>query len=203
MKSIILLFLLSTSTLFSQSEMYEICPIKNSEKTPSSIVYETNGDSIKLNDYIGDKPTVIVFYRGGWCPYCTKHLAELNTIKSKIDSLGFQLIAITPDNFTNLDSSVVRSSEGIDYTLLSDKYASAMTDFGIGWHVNDKLYKKYKTKYNLDTEWWSGAKHHILPVPAVFVIKDGVIQYQHVDPNYSKRLSSEIILSFLVALQTE
>lgn len=26
------------------------------------------------------QPLVMVFYRGGWCPYCTRHLAELGQI---------------------------------------------------------------------------------------------------------------------------
>ena len=53
----------------------------------------------------------------------------------------------------------------------------------------------------MDLEEWSGKKHHILPVPSVFIIKDGVIQFQHVNPNYSERLSPEILLSYLNALK--
>ena len=52
----------------------------------------------------------------------------------------------------------------------------------------------------MDTEWWTGSKHHVLPVPAVFVISKGIIQYQHVDPNYSRRLPPEVLLSFIKAV---
>ena len=200
MKNIITLSLIFISTLsFSQQEMFDICPIKNSDSIPESIIYRDNGDSVNLKNYINDKATIIVFYRGGWCPYCMRHLSALNNIKTQIDSLEFELIAITPDDFTKLDSSVVRSDNS-DYTLFSDKHINAISDFGIGWQVGDSLYSKYKNDYGMDMEWWSNSTKHILPVPAVFIVKNGVIQFQHVDPNYSKRLSSELLLALIKSL---
>jgi peroxiredoxin len=196
----ILVFLIFTSTLsFSQLEMYDICPIKNSDSIPNSIVYNQTGDTMNLQNYVGKKPTIIVFYRGGWCPYCMRHLSALNEIKSQIDSLGFELIAITPDDFTKLDSSVVRSDNS-EYTLFSDKDINAISDFGIGWQVTNELYLKYKNDYGMDLEWWSNSLEHILPVPAVFIVKDGIIQFQHVDPNYSKRLSAKLLLALIKSI---
>lgn len=195
----ITLLTLLASTSFGQEAMYEICPIKNAQKVPSATVYNLAGEKTDLQTYIGDKPTIVVFYRGGWCPYCMRHLSALGELKDSIDALGYDLVGITPDDYSKLDTSITRSG-AMDYTLFSDKEASAMEAFGIGWEVNRELYLKYKTEYNMDLEWWGGNTNHILPVPAVFIIKDGVIQYQHVDPNYKKRLSPEILLSFLHAL---
>ena len=192
---LILIALFVSIFSFSQEEMYDICPIKNSEEVPSSAIYDVKGGKVDLKDYIGDRPAVVVFYRGGWCPYCTRHLSALQESKSEINELGFELIAITPDNFNKLDSSIVRGD--VDFTLFSDKEADAINKFGIGWEINDELYAKYKNDYKMDVEWWSGESHHILPVPAVFIIKNGKIQFQHVDPNYSKRLSASILLAYL------
>ena len=199
LKSILFFLLFASTVSFAQQGMYDICPIKNSDSIPESLVYSQKGDTISLKNHIGNKPTIIVFYRGGWCPYCMKHLSALNEIKSKIDSLGFELVAITPDDFTKLDSSVVRSDNS-DYTLFSDKDINAISDFGIGWQVTDELYLKYKNVYGMDLEWWSNSQQHILPVPAVFIVKDGIIQFQHVDPNYSKRLSPELLLALIKSL---
>lgn len=110
--------------------------------------------------------------------------------------MGYELIGITPDDFSKLDTSVIRSGAE-DFTLFSDKDINAINAFGIGWQVNDALYAKYKNDYNMDTEWWSGSKHHVLPVPAVFIVKDGVIQYQHIDPKYSQRLNPGLLLEML------
>lgn len=196
---LILIALFVSIVSFSQEEMYDICPIKNSEEVPSSAIYDVKGGKVDLKKYISDRPAVVVFYRGGWCPYCTRHLSALQESKSEINELGFELIAITPDNFNKLDSSIVRGD--VDFTLFSDKDADAINKFGIGWEINDELYAKYKNDYKMDVEWWSGESHHILPVPAVFIIKNGKIQFQHVDPNYSKRLSASILLAYLNSIE--
>jgi peroxiredoxin len=196
---LIVLSLFSADQLFGQEEMYDICPLKNSESIPSALVYSTTGEEIDLKTSIGEKPVVLVFYRGGWCPYCMRHLSALKEIKPQIDSLGFELIAITPDEFTHLDSSVTQVG-GLDYQLFSDKNCNAIDAYGIGWKITDKLYTKYKEKYDMDIEWWTGTTDHILPVPSVFIIKDGIIRYQHVDPQYKKRLSPEVLLSMLESI---
>jgi peroxiredoxin len=191
-----LLLLLVTCTCLAQNGMYDICPIKNSQEIPSAQVYDTDGKAIDLKSYVGKKKAVVVFYRGGWCGYCMKHLSALQEVKVDIDELGYELIAITPDDFLKLESSR-EAVEGLDYTLLSDKEANAMKAFGIAWQVTDDKFEKYKEKYSIDLEWWSASDHHLLPVPAVFIIENGKVQYQHVDPEYSERLSPEILLSFL------
>ncbi|MBL4708733.1 MAG: AhpC/TSA family protein [Flavobacteriales bacterium] len=197
MKSLLIFCLVCISSLVhAQSEMYEICPIKNSEEIPSAILYQQDGIEIDLKDYIGDRKAVLVFYRGGWCPYCMRHLSALQEAKDEIEALDYEIIAITPDDFMRLDTSIKKGKE-IDYKLFSDKDINAISAFGIGWKINDELYAKYKDKYNMDVEWWSGSKHHVLPVPAVFVVSEGKINYQHVDPKYSKRLSTNVLLSFL------
>ncbi len=198
MKLLLIIIALFVSIFsFSQEEMYDICPIKNSEEIPSALVYDTAGGEIDLKNYIQDRPAVVVFYRGGWCPYCTRHLSALQEVKNDIFELGFELIAITPDNFNRLDSSIVRGN--VDYTLFSDKDINAIDGFGIGWKINDDLYAKYKNDYGMDVEWWTGEKHHVLPVPAVFIVKEGVVENQYVNPDYSKRLKPEVLLTMIKA----
>lgn len=198
MKLLLIIIALFVSIFsFSQEEMYDICPIKTSEEIPSALVYDTAGGEIDLKNYIQDRPAVVVFYRGGWCPYCTRHLSALQEVKNDIFELGFELIAITPDNFNRLDSSIVRGN--VDYTLFSDKDINAIDGFGIGWKINDDLYSKYKNDYGMDVEWWTGEKHHVLPVPAVFIVKEGVVENQYVNPDYSKRLKPEVLLTMIKA----
>lgn len=196
---LLLITLLMSTGLLAQDGMYDICPIKNSEIIPSAIVNDVNGKEVDLKEYISDKPVIVVFYRGGWCPYCIRHLSALGEIKEDIDKLGFELIAVTPDSFDKLPVSKEKSG-ALGYQLFSDKNTNAINAYGIGWKISDDLYLKYKNSYKMDLEEWSGAKHHILPVPSVFIIKDGVVQFQHVNPKYSERLSPEILLSYLKAL---
>ncbi|MBL4652104.1 MAG: hypothetical protein JKY53_04440 [Flavobacteriales bacterium] len=59
------LALFPSVNIFAQEEMYDICPIKNSEEVPSAVVYEKSGTEIDLKPHIGKRPVVVVFYRGG------------------------------------------------------------------------------------------------------------------------------------------
>jgi len=202
MKSFLLAVLLSfigSSFSFAQEEVYDICPIKNSQEIPSAEIYSIDGKSVDLKAYVGQKPTVIVFYRGGWCPYCIRHLSALGEIKEHIDALGFELVAITPDHFSKLNITKEKSGE-LGYQLFSDKDINAINAFGIGWKIDDKLYQKYKNDYSIDVEWWSSSTHHILPAPSVFIVNKGVIQYQHVNPKYTDRVSPDVLLSYLKAV---
>ena len=195
----VLLSFISSSFSFAQEEVYDICPIKNSQEIPSAEIYSIDGKSVDLKAYVGQKPTVIVFYRGGWCPYCIRHLSALGEIKEHIDALGFELVAITPDHFSKLNITKEKSGE-LGYQLFSDKDINAINAFGIGWKIDDKLYQKYKNDYSIDVEWWSSSTHHILPAPSVFIVNKGVIQYQHVNPKYTDRVSPDVLLSYLKAV---
>jgi cytochrome oxidase Cu insertion factor (SCO1/SenC/PrrC family) len=44
----------------------QICPIKIGATIPSMKVYRTDGKSTDLANLVKDKPTVLIFYRGGW-----------------------------------------------------------------------------------------------------------------------------------------
>ncbi len=53
-----------------------------------------------------------------------------------------------------------------------------------------------RKKYNIDVEEASGQKHHLLPVPAVFLVAtNGLIQFECVNPDYKVRLDPDLLLA--------
>ncbi len=61
--------------------------------------------------------------------------------------------------------------------------------------MEDETVEKYKT-YGIDLDDSSGEDHHLLPVPAVFILgTDGTIQFQYVNPNYKMRLDADVLLA--------
>ena len=197
----ILLFLISifyAQTAFSQNAMFDICPLKVGEEIPDVSIANDKKESIPLSNVIGDKPTVIVFYRGAWCGYCTKHLAELNDIENEIELLGYQIIGVTVDQADKLEESSSRAETEIE--VYSDSKLEAINAFGLDWKLDDTLFEKYKTKFNLDLEEWSGEAHHSLPVPSIYVIKENKVAFQYVNPNYKVRLKPETLLAILQTL---
>lgn len=194
---LLLLLILGSSFTFlnAQNGMFDICPLKVGSDIPAVAITDAEHETYQLTDLVSEKPSVLIFYRGAWCGYCTQHLAELNDIKGDIEALGYQVFGITIDKAEKLEESTKRSESEI--TVYSDASADAVRAFGLDWQVEDELFNKYKDKYNLDLETWSGQDHHTLPVPAVFVVKEGKVQFQYVNPNYNTRLKPATLLAVL------
>ena len=81
--------------------------------------------------------------------------------------------------------------------VYSDAKMEAIRAFGLDWKVDDALFSKYKDKYKLDLEEWSGEQHHSLPVPAVFVVKDGVVATPILDQQILPGISRHVVIESL------
>lgn len=105
--------------------------------------------------------------------------------------MGYQIIAIGADRPAKQRQSIQRHL--ITYTVLSDSSMTAARAFGLAFRVDDTLFQQYK-EHGIDLEEASGMKHHILPVPAVFLVDtEGVIQFEYVNPNHRVRLHPDIL----------
>lgn len=156
---------------------------------------------ITLKEAVGGKPAALVFYRGGWCPYCNLQLSGLRLIRKDLDAMGFQLIAISPDNPAELKKTL--DKDALDYRLLSDSSAEAMRAFGIGYEVDAEMLKKL-TGYGIDLEKASGQTHHVLPVPSVYLVDaKGMLQFSYVHPDYTVRLPQEVVLAAARAIASQ
>lgn len=171
----------------------DICPLLVGEKIPRLKLRTPDGSLFDLNESISKKPTLLIFYRGGWCPYCNMHLAEIRTIEDSLTEMGYQIIAISADRFEKLDETV--NKHQMKYTLLSDNEALASKAFGLAFRVSNENVEELKG-YNMDIEEASGNEAHILPVPAAFIVgTGGIIKFAYVNRNYQVRVKADLILA--------
>jgi len=71
-----------------------------------------------------------------------------------------------------------------------------MKAFGDAFRLDDSTFNTYKDKYEQDLEARSGEKHHILPVPTVYLIDSkGVIKYAFSDPDHKVRLNGKDLMT--------
>ncbi len=196
MKSILFLVSFLFALSGAAQTMEDICPLKNSTVIPSCEVFDIADKQLDLAEYTADKNVVLVFFRGGWCSYCSRQLAELKEKVGAIEALGYEVIAISPDSPANL-----AAANEYNFTLLSDKSAAAIEAFGLAWHVDDENYVKYRDEYDVDLEFWSENKHHLLPVPAVYVVHNAEVVFNYVNPKYSDRLSADLLVDILASYQ--
>lgn len=167
-------------------------PLKVGDSIPDVKLRTEDDKEVSLRKLVSEKPTVLIFYRGGWCPFCNRHLQSLAGIEDDLNKAGVQLLAISMDQPAKLKATPDR--EKLHYRLLSDSDAAAATAFGIAFKVDDKTVEKYKG-YGINLDAASGNDHHILPHPAVFVADtSGKIRFAHFNPDYKVRLEPAKIL---------
>lgn len=121
-------------------------PIKVGEMAPNSTLKTMDNKDIELKDVLAGKPTVLVFYQGGWDNYSSKHLADIQKAQSRLMDMGYQVVAISPDKPDNLKDTKDMTKAG--YMLLSDSKADALKNFGVAYHVDDMDYGKYQDAGN-------------------------------------------------------
>ena len=175
-----------------------INPVKTGEKIPSVNLKNINGNLVSLDSIVSSALTVLIFYRGGWCPFCNIQLSGLQKIENDIINLGYQIIAVSKDKPEMLAETI--DKDQLNYTLLSDNDGAGATEFGIAFKVSDEYITKLKT-YNIDLESSSGTTDHILPVPAVFILDtSGNIKFEYINADYKVRLDPEVLLTNLKSL---
>lgn len=168
---------LTASTLFSlgasAKTAEDATPLLIGAETPSVTLANQKGKATELDDILSGKSSVVIFYRGSWCPYCNTHLSELASIEDELKALGYQIIAISPDTPENLN--VTGAKYDLAYQLLSDSEFKAMNAFGIAYDHK---------------------RHGQLPVPSVFLVTpDKRISFQYVNPNYRFRIPAKLLLA--------
>lgn len=177
----------------------ETRPLGAGTAIPKVTLKDVDGVAVSLASLHKNGPVVLVFFRGGWCPICTRHTSDLIRVNDRVQELGAHLVGISPDNTEH--SKENRTKNKIPFLLLSDADVAAAKAFGLAFRVDDDTMKKY-SGFGIDLEKASGQKHHALPVPAVYIVdKTGKIVFAHSNPDYRQRLDVERIISELEKLR--
>jgi peroxiredoxin len=165
---------------------------KVGDSVPAVTLRTADDKEVSLRRLVSEKPTVLVFYRGGWCPFCNRQLQSLSSIEEDLTKEGVQLIAISMDQPSKLRETMQKDK--LDYTLLSDSNAHAVKAFGIAYKVDDATLGKMKS-HQVDLDAAAGNGNHVLPHPAVFVVDTkGIIRFAHVNPDFRVRLAPAKVL---------
>lgn len=181
----------------------QVLPLFEGMPAPAFSVKRPDGSSYAFDPDALERPAVIFFYRGGWCPYCNAQLMELRTIEDEIEAMGFDQLYLSADSPATLARGLEGLEEPFDYTILSDNDLVAAKSFGIAFRVDAATLRKY-LEYNIDLEAASGRDHHALPVPAVFVIdRNGMISFAYVNPDYRFRLAPSVLMAAIKATLDE
>lgn len=193
MRTLIVLFLATALSQFATSRTAEeVKPLLIGNSVPKVDVADEAGKTQFLPVLTKGKHSIIVFYRGGWCPYCNTHLQELAAAEKDLIELGYQIIALSPDSPQML--STVEKDGDLGYSLYSDSGLDAAAAFGIDFTLSKETLQKYK-EYGIDLAENSGGKNKDrLPVPSVFIVTpDNRIALTYVNPEIRDRIPGDLL----------
>ena len=150
-------------------------PIRAGDRIPSFSLTAQDGTPRSLPL---DKPTVLVFFRGQWCPYCRWELTGLQTINRGVSELGGEILCVSPDS--EAESEELRKRLGLAFGILSDPDLAVTDAFGLR-HVAGRA-----------------ATGEDKPFPTTFIVDhQGVVRAKIENETYRDRPSPKEVLAAL------
>ncbi|SHN34447.1 peroxiredoxin-like family protein [Mucilaginibacter sp. OK098] len=189
-------YILIAVTLFFCLQAIAQTGLKNGAHAPEFTATDNAGKTLDLKALLKEhKSVVLFFYRGQWCPYCNKHIQQLQDSLQLLTAKGAYVIGVTPETGENINKTIEKTHAS--FSIVQDKGYSIMKAYDVNYTVDPNLYAKLKG-YGVDLEKGNGNTDHVLPVPATYVINSsGKIVFVHFDKDYTKRPSISLIAKSL------
>lgn len=167
------------------------------DKAPDFTGYDQKGKQVVLKKLLEQGPVVLFFYRGKWCPVCSRYLNNYQDSLKLITDQGFNVVAITPESIENVEQTV--KVHNITFTVIYDCQEQIMKDYDGMFNVTKAYQDKILSSLTTDVAKNNGREAARLPVPATYIInKEGIIVAVQFDPNYQNRASVHWMLKNLV-----
>lgn len=192
---VIATLIIGAFTLISKDDEVTVQGLKVGDDAPEFFGIDQAGNQLNLSKVIENGPVVLIFYRGYWCPYCNKHLSQLQDSLQLILDKGASVIAISPELPEFAEKTI--SKTGASFSIISDTTHQIMKDYKVDYAVSKGKAFMYKV-FGMNIEKTNGDDSNTLPVPATYIIDiNGKIKYVHFKSDYKKRASISEILKNL------
>jgi peroxiredoxin len=170
--------------------------LKAGDKAPGFTGYDQTGKQVELKKILEKGPVILFFYRGKWCPICSRYLNNYQDSLKVLTDQGFSVVAITPESIENVEQTV--KLHNITFTVIYDCQEQIMKDYDVMFSVTKAYQDKVQSGLSVDIAKNNGRDAARLPVPATFIInKDGIIVAVQFDPDYKNRASVKWMLKNL------
>jgi peroxiredoxin len=162
---------------------------------------DATGAPVTLDQLVAAGPAVIVFYRGGWCPYCNLALRTYQReLLPELAAFHARLVAISPQSPDQSLSTAEKA--GLGFTVLSDPASRLARQVGISFQQADDVLAAQR-KLGLDLAQVNAEGSTELPRPTVLVVDENrTVRFVDVQPDYTARTEVADILAALASLGT-
>ena len=136
--------------------------VKPGTPLPAFSAQDENGGALNSNDLRG-RPSVLLFVRGNWCPFCSKQVENLTRYYKEINDAGARLVLITPKPLET--TRRVAEFFAVDFEFWLDESLAIGKQLGLVHEAG--VPKDYDKEYGRDTLW-----------PTTLVVDgDGIIRH--------------------------
>lgn len=178
------------------SENFAANAPKAGDTIPDFTLQDDASKMIKASEHWHDRNLIVKFYRGGWCPYCNLELAALERHAQEFAAENAELFAIAPEKPSFQQET--KKAANANFKFLWDENNVLARQIGIAFAVDDNVRSVYQ-KLNLDLDSVNG--EWFLPVPATFIVRDGVVRYSFLDADYMRRQDPVDLLAAIRAIR--
>ncbi|KGK29031.1 peroxiredoxin-like family protein [Cellulophaga sp. E6(2014)] len=152
------------------------------------------GKKITLYDELENGPVILMWYRGGWCPYCNMQLHYMQEMLPEFKKLGASLLAITPETPDNSIST--KEKNDLEFEVLSDLDNKVGYEYKVVFKLTEDVKEIYENGFELSK--FNGNDKGELPLAATYIIgQNKVIQYAFLDADYRNRAEPQDLLEHL------
>ena len=151
---------------------------------PSAKLKNYDDEDIELSSQWAKRRMLLVFYRGGWCPFCNFQIREFTTRAGDLRKRNLNVVFVSVDKPSEATKS--RDHHDLPFQFLSDSDLVLHKAYKVGFHVDEATRERLKKK-GIDIERSSGKDHHTIAVPSLFLIDKGKVKWAHADTDYKKR----------------
>jgi peroxiredoxin len=172
---------------------------RTGDRLPDGNLLDVAGRPTTLSEAIGSRPAVIVFYRGGWCPYCNIALRAYQAqLVPALTERGIPLVAISPQ--TPDGSLSTQETKELTFTVLSDPGNQIAGQLGILTAPSEGT-RAAQLQLGLDVTKVNADGTTALPMPTVIVADAaGVIRWIDVHPDYTTRTEPDQVLQAITQM---
>ncbi|MFZ6648025.1 peroxiredoxin-like family protein [Undibacterium sp. TJN25] len=165
-------------------------------RAPLFALADAEGKEITLEALLDAGPVVLNFFRGAWCSYGARSLADFSAVAEELAALGASAVTIGPSI-----QALQRSTSAAAITELYDVDMEVARTYGLTFNLPSSLRQLYRQLGYQPPNNSDMADSWLVPVPAMYLVnRDGVIVLASVELDYRKRFGAASLLGALKAI---
>jgi peroxiredoxin len=163
---------------------------------PDAELLDVHGVATTLYAAAGGGTSVLVFYRGAWCPYCNVALSAYQAeLLPQLTGRGIPLIAVSPQKPDG--SLTMQQKNGLGFTVVSDPGNAIAGHLGILTGPSEEA-RAAQLQLGLDLASVNADGNVTLPMPATVILDAShAVRWIDVHPDYSTRTESRQVIDAL------